>query len=209
MANNKQTNPTRVDCVVKVPVLTLTATLLDGRKQDCTVNLGGEQPAIPRGDTKSGRGNISGIRWQEAKATAEKIVAESGYRGFDKLRDVVGCAEGTLRKALEKSPALQQAKTEYEAKPHTPKAVTLTENVLQTYGEPSEGPSLPDIEVDEILADLLETTRKECPEKVEETKNHIADMDPTEREKLARYLKKNPVNLAKESPKTQRQYKQV
>jgi predicted transcriptional regulator len=45
-----ETPPKRVDCVVKVPVLTLTATLLNNldnqRRKDCVVNLGGEQPIL-------------------------------------------------------------------------------------------------------------------------------------------------------------------
>lgn len=159
------------------------------------------------------RSNIGGMSWQEVQIKAEALVNEKGYLGFGKLKEAVGCSEGTLRKVItEKSSKLQQAKEEYESISKTLKAVGLTAKVIATY-ETSSGPKLSDTEVDEILVEMLERIKQERPEMLEQTKEQLEKMNIDQKREFAKVYQRDYRNkkssLKKAGPKTQHQYKKV
>lgn len=158
--------------------------------------------------------NISGITWQEAKTKAEALVKEKGYLGFGKLKEAVGCSEGTLRKVItEKSDFLKQEKETYESISKALKAVGLTAEVVATYEGKSESTKLSDAEIETILNEMLERVERERPELFEPTKKQINEMDPDQKREFAKVYKRDYQNkkstLKKGGHKTQRQYKQV
>ncbi len=159
------------------------------------------------------RSNIGGMPWQEVQIKAEALVNEKGYLGFGKLKEAVGCSEGTLRKVItEKSSKLKQAKEEYESISKTLKAVGLTAKVIATY-ETLSGPKLSDTEVDEILVEMLERIKKERSEMFESTKEQIEKMNIDQKREFAKVYQRDYRNkkssLKKAGPKTQHQYKKV
>jgi hypothetical protein len=157
---------------------------------------------------KDGQGNISGMRWQDAQKKAESIVDRAGFRGFEKLKKAVGCGhKQTLRKAIENSPKLTKAEADYKATSRTLKAVGLTENVLATYEQPSEGKSISDTEVEEILAELLRNVEEVNPGMLDQTRAELKNMDEERRRRLAETYK--GTTLSKDEPQTPRQYKKV
>jgi hypothetical protein len=156
---------------------------------------------------KDEQGNISGMRWQDAQKKAKALVDKAGFLGFEKLKRAVTCHRKTLRKAIKKSPKLTKAEADYKATSSTLKVVGLTEKVLATYEQPSEGPSLSDTKVEEILAELLKNVKKENPAMLEETRAKLQNMVPEGRRRLAETYKSTA--LSKNGPKKPRQYKKV
>lgn len=157
---------------------------------------------------KGEQDNISGMRWQDAKKKAETIVAEAGFKGFEKLRKSVGCgSKNTLRKAIDDSDMLTKAEADYKATSSTLKAVGLTENILATYGQTSEESSLSETGVNEILDELLKNVEEINPAKLEQTKTELKNMTPEGRQQLADTY--NNTVLSKDGPETQHQYKEV
>lgn len=153
-------------------------------------------------DGQGSDGNISGMRWQEAQEKAKKIIAESGFRGFMKLKTAVGCkSKKTLRKAIDNSKELTEAEKQYNAMSGTLKAVGLTPKVLATYKEKSEGPELSEVEVDEILAEMLKQVKEDNPAMLEKTKKQINNMIPTEKYGLAKAYQKEYKSIQKHNRK--------
>ena len=167
--------------------------------------------------TKRPRGpgaNIGGMLWQEAQKRAEALVDEKGYLGFNKLYKAVGCSEGTLRKVItEKSSKLRQAKEDYESISKTLKAVGLTSKVVATYEAQPDVPELTDVEVDGIIAEMLERIKQERSEMFESTKEQLGNMNPDQKRDFAAVYKRDYQGkksvLKKAGPKTQRQHNQV
>lgn len=151
-----------------------------------------------KGGQSSG-GNISGMRWQDAQKKAERIVneSESGFQGFMKLKKAVGCAKRTLTKAIKESPILTKAKSQYDAMSSTLKAVGVTPKVLATYKEKSEGPQLTNIEVEEILAEMMQQVEEDKPAMLEETKLNIKNMNPIQKHNLAKVYQEQYKSLKK------------
>lgn len=157
-------------------------------------------------------GNISGMPWKEARTKAEALVDEKGYLGHKKLYEAIGCSDNTLRRAINNSSKLQEAKEQYKSLSKTLKAVGLTAKVVKTY-EDTSGPKLSDTEVDEILVEMLERIKREQPKIFEQTKEQLDEMNPDGKRRFAAVYKRDYQNkdksLSKDGPKTQRQYKQV
>ncbi|MHC4637383.1 MAG: hypothetical protein ACYTBP_12405 [Planctomycetota bacterium] len=207
----------RRQCVhtLETPSLRLLQTLRDiedlATKKPEEPELGSKSALISE-EKKTAKSNVSGMPWQEAQKKAEALVDEKGYLGHKKLYEAIGCSDNTLRKAIEKSPKLQQAKEQYESTSTALKAVGLTTKVIATY-ETTSGPKLSDTEADEILVEMLERTKRERPEMFESTKTEIDKMDPDQKRGFAAVYKRDYQNkknaFKKEGPETQRQYKQV
>lgn len=152
------------------------------------------------GDKKT-TGNISGMRWPEAKKKAEVLVDEKGFLGHKKLYEAIGCSDNTLRKAIVNSPKLQEAKEQYKSTSKTLKAVGLTDKVVATY-EDSSGPKLSDTEVDESLAELLAETEKKNPAMLEPTKERLVKMDSDAKRRLAEAYNKSQTNISRDGAET-------
>ncbi len=170
-----------------------------------------KQEDKPDGDKKT-TGNISGMRWPEAKKKAEALVYEKGFIGHKKLYEAIGCSDNTLRKAIVNSPKLQEAKEQYKSTSKTLKAVGFTAKVIATY-ETSSGPKLSDAEADEILTKMMGRIKREQPEMFEPTKKQLDEMPSDGKREFAAIYQRDYQNkdesLSKNGPKTQRQYKQV
>lgn len=159
-----------------------------------------KQEDKPDGDKKT-TGNISGMRWSEAKKKAEALVYEKGFLGHKKLYEAIGCSDNTLRKAIVNSPKLREAKEQYKSTSKTLKAVGLTDKVVATY-EDSSGPKLSDTEVNESLAELLAETEKKNPAMLEPTKERLAKMDSDAKRRLAEAYNKSQTNISRDGAET-------
>jgi hypothetical protein len=159
-----------------------------------------KQEDKPDGGKKT-TGNISGMRWPEAKKKAEALVDEKGFLGHKKLYEAIGCSDNTLRKAIVNSPKLQEAKEQYKSTSKTLKAVGLTDKVVATY-EDSSGPKLSDTEVDESLAELLAETEKKNPAMLEPTKERLVKMDSDAKRRLAGAYNKSQTNISRDGAET-------
>lgn len=156
---------------------------------------------------ESNGGNVSGMRWQDVQEKAERIVDESEWQGFGKLRKAVGgCSKNTLRKAVDDSGKLKEAEAQYKSMSGTLKAVGLTSKTLAIYGKSSEEKLPSETEANEILDELLRQTKKEKPKMFEEIKKKLDEMDSESRQKLASAYKNKTLG---EDPKKPRQYKEV
>lgn len=101
----------------------------------------------------------TGMPWQEAKRKAVQYVKAEGYPGLNKLAKKIGCAKGTIKKAIKQSPYLKARKAEYEAEKGHIREVPMSDAVLDHTPQETEASAIERL-VKESRADEERQKRK-------------------------------------------------
>lgn len=135
---------------------------------------------------------------------AEKIITKNRHLTQSKLRELAGgCSKNTLSKAIRLSPTLKKY---FGIK--TPKAVELTDEIIDTFPAPEQPEPPPDdAESDKILAALVEHIAEVKPEIYDKTVKELEKMEPEKRQKFAQLCEEERMHIKTE--KTQTQFKAV
>lgn len=138
---------------------------------------------------------------------ALNIISTTPHLTQAKLRILCGRpGKNTLVKAIDNTPELKKYFGKDKEKTPAPKAVQLTEKIINETPAPKEPEPLPnETKTDRILAEVLEDLRKEKPATYDSAAEQLKNMEPEQRQKFAQFCENEKLRLKK--GKIQKQYK--